>query len=142
MKKTSLYAYIKFSGNDDFPIATVTEQLNIQPTATWKIGDAILPNHPHKRTYTCWKYETEHIETLDSEDVLRPLLNIFQAKTDIINNLKAKLNLDVHLELVIMMEDGFTPGLVIYPEFSAFAASIHAFLDIDMYCSCPDDTKK
>ncbi|MEC1177777.1 DUF4279 domain-containing protein [Metasolibacillus meyeri] len=133
MEKTSLYAYIKLTGNDDFPIATVTEQLNVQPTETWKVGDAIRPNHPHKWAYTCWKYETKQIETLDSEDVLRPLLNTFQSKVEIINNLKTELHLDVQLELVIIMEEGRTPGLVIYPEFSTFAAAINAFLDIDMY---------
>ena len=31
------------------------------------------------------------------------------------------------------MIDGYTPGLVILPEFSRFASSINAFIDIDMY---------
>ena len=30
------------------------------------------------------------------------------------------------------MIDGYTPGLVILPEFSRFASSINAFIDIDI----------
>lgn len=31
------------------------------------------------------------------------------------------------------MIDGYTPGLVISPSFSSFAAAIDAYIDIDMY---------
>ncbi|WP_371514516.1 hypothetical protein [Solibacillus sp. R5-41] len=50
-----------------------------------------------------------------------------------INQLKEELTLDVQLELVVNIYDGYTPALVIYPEFSKFAAEINAILDIDMY---------
>lgn len=134
MEKTTLYAYIRFSGNDDvddFPLEVVTEQLGVQPTETWRMGDKI--NNSHVRSFTCWKYKSETLETLDSDDVLLPILNVFQSKTDTINQLKKELNLKVHIELVITMIDGYTPSLTIIPEFSRFAASINAFIDIDMY---------
>ena len=83
--------------------------------------------------YTGWHYEIERKESFDTEDVLHPLLEVFQSKTDTINQSKEELTLDVSLELVIQIYDGYTPGLVIYPEFSKFAAEINAFLDIDMY---------
>lgn len=136
MEKTSLYAYISFSGNDDFPLDVVTERLGVQPTKTWKVGEQVKPNQPENqllRSYTCWNFEIETKESLDTEDVLRPLLEVFQSKTDTINQLKEELILDVHLELVIQIYEGYTPGLVIYPEFSKFAADINAFLDVDMY---------
>ncbi len=136
MGKTSLYAYILFSGNDDFPLNLVTERLDIQPTKTWKVGELVKPNHPKNqllRSYTGWHFEIETKESQDSEDVLRPLLEVFQSKTDTINQLKEEFNLDVSLELVIQIYDGYTPGLVIFPEFSKFAAEINAILDVDMY---------
>lgn len=108
----------------------------MQPTKTWKVGERVKPNHPINqllRSYTGWHYEIERKESLDTEDVLRPLLEVFHSKTDTINQLKEELTLDVSLELVIQIYDGYTPGLVIYPEFSKFAAEINAFLDIDMY---------
>lgn len=132
-EQTALYAYIKFTGNDDFPLDAVTESLGVQPTRTWKVGERVNTHTPLKRDHTAWKYETETLETLVVEEVLDPLLENFSGKVDIINNLKERLNLNVQIALVITMKNGRTPGLVICPEFSRFASSINAFIDIDMY---------
>ncbi|MBD8027201.1 DUF4279 domain-containing protein [Ureibacillus sp. Re31] len=136
MEKTTLYAYVSFIGNEnvvDFPLEVLTERLGVQPTETWRVGDKVNINYSRVRSFTCWKYESETLETLDVDDVLLPILNVFQSKTVIINQLKKELNLDVRIELVIAMIDGYTPGLVISPEFSSFAAAIDAYIDIDMY---------
>ena len=134
MEKTHLYAYIDFRGKDDiddFPVEAVTEMLGVQPTTILRKGERI--NDVHTRSFTSWQYKSEVLETLDVDDVLLPILNIFQDKTDTINRLKEELNLNVQIELVITMIDGYTPGLVISPEFSRFASAINAFIDIDMY---------
>lgn len=135
MEKTNLYTYIIFEGNDDFPLEVVTDRLQIQPTETWEVGDRIAPNHPinkRVRSYTAWKY-TIAKETVDSDDVLCPLLEVFRDKTHIINELKEELNVNVRLELVVFIHDGDTPGLFIHPEFGQFTAAINTGLDIDMY---------
>lgn len=134
MEKTTLYAYFCFTGKDDvddFPLEVVTERIGVQPTETGKVGDK--GKYSSSLQYTCWKYESETLETLEADDVLLPILNVFQPKTDTINQLKKELNLNVHIELVITMIDGYTPGIVISPEFSSFASDINAFIDIDMY---------
>lgn len=134
MEKTSLYAYISFTGKDDvddFHVEVVTEMLGVQPTRILRMGEKI--NDVHTRSFTSWQYESETLETLDVDDVLLPILNAFQDKTDSINRIKKVLNLNVKVALVITMIDGFTPGLVIYPEFSKFVSDINAFIDIDMY---------
>ena len=134
MEKTSLYAYIQFTGKDDvddFPVERVTEMLGVQPTTILRMGERI--NDVRTRSFTSWKYESGTLETLDVDDVLLPILNIFQYKTDTINRIKDELNLNVQIELVITMRDGYTPGLAISPEFSRFASAINAFIDIDMY---------
>lgn len=134
MEKTSLYAYISFTGKDDvddFPVEVVTEMLGVKPTRILRMGERI--NDVRTRSFTSWQYESETLETLDVDDVLLPILNVFQEKTESINRIKKELNLNVKVALVITMIDGFTPGLVIYPEFSKFASDINAFIDIDMY---------
>lgn len=133
MAQTSLYAYIALQGNDDFPLEVVTERLVIQPTRTWKVGEKVHPNKPLERLYTCWIYQIDQLETLVVEDVLDPLYNIFHPKVESINQLKQQFDLTVQIELVIEMENGHTPGLVISPEFSRFASSLDALIDIDMY---------
>ncbi|MEK4078807.1 DUF4279 domain-containing protein [Solibacillus sp. FSL K6-1126] len=134
MDKTSLYAYISFTGKedvDDFPVEVVTEMLGVKPTRILRMGERI--NDVRTRSFTSWQYESETLETLDIDDVLLHILNVFQEKTDSINRIKKALNLNVNVALVITMIDGFTPGLVIYPEFSKFASDINACIDIDMY---------
>lgn len=134
MEKTSLYAYISFTGKDDvddFPVEFVTEMLGVKPTRILRMGERI--NDVRTRSFTSWQYESETLETLDVDDVLLPILNVFQEKTETINRIKKELNLNVKVALVITMIDGFTPGLAIYPEFSKFASDINAFIDIDMY---------
>ena len=134
MEKTSLYAYISFTGKDDvddFPVEVVTEMLGVKPTRILRMGERI--NDVRTRSFTSWQYESETLETLDVDEVLIPILNVFQEKTDSINLIKKELKLNVKVALVITMIDGFTPGLVIYPEFSKFASDINAFIDIDMY---------
>ena len=136
MDKTTMYAYISFTGNDDvydFPLEDVTEQLNVQPTRTWKAGDRVNEVTSRLHFFTCWKYESKTLETLDSDDVLLPILNAFNSKIDTINQLKQQLNLYVKIYIVISMFDGQSPGLYISPEFSRFAGTIDAMIGIDMY---------
>ncbi|AMO85407.1 hypothetical protein B857_02664 [Solibacillus isronensis B3W22] len=134
MEKTSLYAYISFTGKndvEDFPVEVVTDMLGVQPTTIFRMGERI--NDVRTRSFTSWQYESETIETLDTDDVLFPILNVFQYKTDTINQIKEELNLNIQIELVITMINGYTPGLVISPEFSRFASTINASIGIDMY---------
>lgn len=138
MKKTSLYAYITLKSEEfsDFPLEIVTERLGIKPTQTWKAGDRIHPNNPDnplERSYTCWKFKTETIETLEPEEVLLPIFDLFESKTDVMNQLKEEFDLQANIELVIEVYDGYMPGLVIYPKFSTFSAAIDAAIGIDMY---------
>ncbi|MEK4080046.1 DUF4279 domain-containing protein [Solibacillus sp. FSL K6-1126] len=134
MEKTSLYAYISFTGKDDvddFPVEVITDMLGVQPTTIYRMGERI--NDVRTRSFTSWQFETETLETFDSDDVLLPILNVFQYKTVTINRLKEELNLNIQIQLVITMINGYTPGLVISPEFSRFASAINASIGIDMY---------
>ncbi|OZI11123.1 hypothetical protein CEW92_13305 [Bacillaceae bacterium SAS-127] len=138
MEKTSLYAYIALKSEEfsDFPLEIVTERLGIEPTQTWKTGDRIHPNNPNnplERSYTRWEFRTDTIETLDTEEVFRPIFDLFESKIDVINQLKEEFDLQASVTLVIEVYDGDTPALVIYPTFSAFVAAIDAAIDVDMY---------
>ncbi len=133
MAQTTLYAYLKLTGNDDFPLEVVTERLGIQPTRTWKVGEKVHPDKPLERFYTCWKYETQKLETLAVEEVLDPLYHVFHPKVEMMNELKQQFDLTIQIELVIEIEKGWAPGLVISPEFSRFASSLDAYIDVDMY---------
>ena len=134
MEQTSFYTYIKLSA-DDFPLETVTEYLGVEPTKTWKVGEEVRPNHALKRFYTCWEYQVGPVQLLDVDDVLNPLYDLFNPKVDVLNELKKQYDLNIKIALVIEMENGLTPGLVISSAFSRFTSSLDALIDIDMYVS-------
>lgn len=133
MEQTSIYAYIKLEGNDDFPVDEVTKRLQIEPTDAWRVGDKVRPNHPHERLYTCWTYKVGPVLSFDVEDVLAPLFERFYLKGDIIQALKAQYDLHARIVVVINIENGETPALTIAPAFSQFASNIEADVDIDLY---------
>ncbi|MEK4386194.1 DUF4279 domain-containing protein [Solibacillus sp. FSL W7-1464] len=134
MEQTSFYTYIKLAA-DDFPLEAVTERLGVEPTNTWKVGDEVRRNRSLKRFYTCWKYQVGPVQSLDVDDVLNQLYDVFNPKVDVINELMQQYDLNVKIVLVIEMENGQTPGLVISPAFSRFTSSLDALIDIDMYVS-------
>lgn len=73
------------------------------------------------------------VESLDIDDVLNPLYDLFNPKVDIINALKEQYDLSVHIAVVIEIENGCKPGFTISPAFSHFASSLDAEIDIDLY---------
>lgn len=89
--------------------------LGAEPTRILQMGERI--NDVHTRSFTSWQYKSDTLETLDIDDVLLPILNVFKDKTDSINLIKEKLNLNVKIQLVITMIDGYTPGFTILPRF-------------------------
>lgn len=53
MEKTSLYAYISFTGKDDvddFPVEVITDMLGVQPTTIYRMGERI--NDVRTRSFT------------------------------------------------------------------------------------------
>jgi hypothetical protein len=68
------------------------------------------------------------------------ILERLKNKADIINGLKNKYQLECDFSIVIIMENGDTPGLHIDNEQIAFANSIKADFDIDLYANLYNDT--
>lgn len=133
MEQTSFYTYIKLAGNDDFPLEEVTARLQIEPTDAWRIGDKARTKNPLGRLYTCWKYKVGPVQSLNVEEVLKPLYEQFHSKVDVINVLKKQYDLSVAIVVVIEIENGENPALTISPAMSQFASSIGAEIDIDLY---------
>lgn len=133
MAQTTLYAYLQFRGNDDFPLEVVTERLGIEPTTTWKVGDRVRESMPLERFYTSWEYKVAKRETRYVEDVLQPIYDLFSTKATMICALKEELQMDVHIALVMEVEQGDMPGFEVTAAYSQFLSSIGASLDVDMY---------
>jgi len=132
---------------DEFPIDYVTKTLEIKPTKTYKKGDAIIrPFHgkitstnTHYRLKTAWKLSTGYQESYDVMAQIDLLLGQLKNKTALINQLKMEYELGCHFSIVIMTENGYTPGFHINNEQIEFANSIRAEFDIDLYANPYDE---
>ncbi|MEE3952742.1 DUF4279 domain-containing protein [Peribacillus frigoritolerans] len=69
------------------------------------------------------------------DQILIPLKN----KTVIINQLKVDYKLECKISIVIIMENGDTPGLYLDNEQIEFANSVKAEFDIDLYANPYED---
>ena len=65
--------------------------------------------------------------------MLRLILEVFQSKEEVINQLKKNFNLEISLAVVSEVYNGEMPALVLHPEFSRFLAAIDARLEFDTY---------
>ena len=140
MEKTQVMVYFSMFA-DEFPLENVTEQLGIEPTESFKSGDIIKkisPTENHVRAYTCWKLSTGYQESLVGEQMDMIIAQIGN-KSAIINNLKKQFGLECRFTIVIIMNNGYTPSLYLEQSIIAFASSINADFDIDLYANPYDE---
>lgn len=146
LDKTQVMVYFSLHG-DEFPIDYVTETLEIEPTKIYKKGDIIVrPSNQkvastktHYRLETAWELSTGYQESFDVRDQMDQILGQLKNKAALINQLKSKYELECNFSIVIIMENGYTPGFHIDYEQIEFVNSIKAELDIDLYANPYDD---
>lgn len=138
MKKTQVMVEFCLFG-DEFPKDYLTDTLEIKPTETYKMGEAIKRNRTSTKTIyrkeTAWILSMDYQESLDIEiqmdQIFRPLRN----KVAIINQLKTEYKLECKIFIVIIMENGDSPGLYLDNEQIEFANRVKAEFDIDLYAN-------
>jgi uncharacterized protein (UPF0333 family) len=147
LDKTQVKVFFSLYG-DEFPIDYVTESLGIEPTNFYKKGDIVLRPHKHNvistktqfRKETAWELSTDYQESYDVKEQMDQILKPLKSKVAIINHLKTKYKLECDISIVIIMENGGTPGLHLDIKLIEFANSIKAEIDIDLYSNPYDDT--
>ncbi len=141
MEKTQVMVYFSMFA-DEFPLDAVTKQLGIEPTESYKKGDIIKkisPTENHVRSYTRWKLSTGYQESLDVGGQMDMIIDQIGDKSAVINDLKRQFGLDCRFTIVIIMNNGYTPGLYLDQSIIAFANSINADFDIDLYANSYDE---
>lgn len=133
---------------DEFPIAYVTQSLGVEPTESYNKGNFIERSHKqniifkktHFRKETAWELGTGYQESYDLKEQMDQILEPLKNKADIINQLKTMYKLESKIFIVIIMENGETPGLYLDNQQIEFANSIKAEFDIDLYANPYKDT--
>jgi len=142
LDKTQVMVEFSLYG-DEFPIDYVTKKMEIEPTETYKKGDLIeRPFNPKvistkilHRIETVWSLSTGYQESYDVKEQMDQILEQLKSKSVTINHLKTENNLECVFSIVIIMENGATPGLHLDNQQIEFANSIKAEFDIDLYAN-------
>ena len=122
------YLYFSFDA-EYFDTKEITEKLNIEPSS-------IMIKKEPVPISTAWKYQINAGNEMDLEIYLEKLIDIFEPKIEIINNLKNKLNLTTRLQFVIDIDinpDSSTPYFGLNKRTIDFLSKTETEVDFDLY---------
>lgn len=126
------YLYFSFDA-EYFNTEEITEKLNIEPTSV------MIKKEPVPKS-TAWIYKINAGNEIDLEIFLKKLIDIFETKIEIINNLKNKLNLSTRIQFVIDIDinpESSTPYFGLNKRIIDFLAKTETTVDFDLYKADP-----
>lgn len=121
------YLYFSFDA-EYFDTKEITEKLNIEPTSVMTKKEPVPKS-------TAWIYKIDAGNEIDLETFLEKLIDIFEPKIEIINNLKDRLNLTTRIQFVIDIDinpDSSTPYFGLNKRTIDFLAKTESKVDFDL----------
>ena len=122
------YLYFSFDA-EYFDTKKITEKLNIEPTSV------MIKKEPVPK-FTAWIFQIDAGNEIDLETFLEKMIDIFEPKIEIINNLKDKLNLTTRIQFVIDIDinpDSSTPNFGLNKRTINFLSKTETEVDFDLY---------
>ena len=130
-------AYFSAFG-EDFPVDIITDVLGMEPTKTFNKGDVI--HHPNlvsttskRRKHTDWVLSTGYQESYDINDQLDLLLVSLGGKTEELNQLQKKYDLEYLFMIVIEIVNDEKPAMYLEKNMIDFSSLIQAEIQFDLY---------
>jgi Domain of unknown function (DUF4279) len=122
------YLYFSFDA-DLFDIEFITSELGVAPTSVMIKKDPIPKS-------TSWIFKIEVGNEINLETHIEKLIDIFEPKISIINQLKKELNLETRLQFVIDIDinpDASTPYFGLNKRTIDFLGKTETEVDFDLY---------
>lgn len=123
-------SYVYFSFNADFfDLEEVTKVLNISPTSV-RIKKESTPKK------TAWEYRIDAGYDIDLEQYSTQLLDVFESKIKVINQLKERFKLKTRLQFVIYIDinpQESTPYFKLNKRVINFLSQTETEVDYDLY---------
>lgn len=123
---------VHFTLTGKFNPDEVSEKLNIEPTKTWRVGEAIqktLLSYKHDG----WRLSSDEVETLELEEQLAKIWDIIQPYKSKIVDICAELDLVAEIACAVDLEDDQYPVLHFERESIKRISELNAEIDIDIY---------
>jgi hypothetical protein len=121
------YAYISIVGTGDASL--LTEQLQLQPTRTWNIGDARKSGGSYPAS--TWSFESPEFEKPFIHEALAAVVSFIEVHGLNLSSLPA--DFEAHIQCVGYHEQS-SPGFHISKNLLAKLAALGLELDFDLYC--------
>ena len=119
---------------DEVDLGYVTKKLGIIPTET-RTRESFPPQSIAAGfAKDVWSFIIKEENCIAVSILFEKLLSVFKGKEGIIKKLCDDLGLEAAFEVVIHMQDGNSPEVVLPREVIAFAAAINAEIGFDLYC--------
>lgn len=113
---------------------TLTTEINIEPSYTWKKGDYIK-RPPRKYNDNGWVLRTKEVKTLDTEKLIRTVFDRIYKKKETIIKLYDSYSFCILVSVLLYIENNVTPILSFSSELIGMIADINGEIDIDIvYC--------
>lgn len=114
----------------------ISDKLSIEPSLKWKRGDKINPEK-HERIYKCsgWEISTEYEESFDINEQLDKILKKIENYGGVLAKLCEKDGIESRFCIVIKIEKGQTPAMVLSRKLIEFAYAINAEIEFDVYAN-------
>lgn len=129
--KTNINVEFNIIG-DYFDLDTVSNELNLNPTESWKKGE-VVPKRKTVRRDTTWSYALGTKATIDLDEELTNLVNIFDSKRENLKKLKLLFELEYLILITIKIENEETPAMTIRIPNINFINDITCELEFDIY---------
>jgi hypothetical protein len=119
---------------DEFDIDDVTRKLGIIPTDTRTRDSFPSQSIAAGVAKTEWCLEIKEENCIAVAILFEKMLEILREKETLINEICDDYNLESSFVVVIHMQDGDSPEVVLPREVISFAAAISAEIGFDLYC--------
>ena len=122
-----------YMAGNNVELNAITEELNLQPTKTRKKNEWPQASISAGLARDIWELETEKEECKAVSIQMNRLQGVLFSKLDTIKKLKEKYSLETSVTIVIEMEKGNGPEIVLLKENTEFLSLIGAEVGFDLY---------
>ena len=130
MEKTKIMVEFSISG-DTFSPKLITQMLGITPDEQWSKGEKVKGrNYP--RQHSCWSINTDYEVSMDVNDQLEKIREIFEPHIDVLKKIKKEFNLEYQFGIVPQIENNEIPSMYFNNYMLKFIHDIEAAIDIDL----------
>ncbi len=118
-------------GGDVFDPDDISKTLQLEPSSVRIKGEKI--NEYAKMKYSYWTISTDYEESLNASIQIEKIMKLIRNKVPELNYLKNKYKTEHGFVLVVNIEEGIGPTIILEKDFYDFLIDIDGFFTIDSY---------